>query len=78
VTALVATVVSLATYDARRDVDPGRWVGPGDAWTRTMVPTARWATDELCGADLPCRQAVRSDTRTMCLHVRISEDGVEC
>ncbi len=30
-----------------------------------MVPNARWATDQLCGADLPCRQAVRSDTLTM-------------
>ncbi len=43
-----------------------------------MVPNARWATDEPCGADLPCRQAVRSDTLTMCLHVGITEDGVEC
>jgi hypothetical protein len=126
VAALVATVVFLATYDARRDIDLGRWVDAGDAWTRTVVPTARWATDELCGADLPCRQAVRSDTLTMyrfadrddavaaarrfageahlsgwivvrfepgavtrsqrselaagldCLHVGITEDGVEC
>jgi hypothetical protein len=126
VAALVAAVVFLATYDARRDVDLGRWVGAGDAWTRTMVPDARWATDELRGADLPCRQAVRSDTLTMyrfadpddavaaarrfageapvsgwivvrfgpgaltrsqrsefaagldCLHVGITEDGVEC
>ncbi len=114
VAALVATVVSLATYGARRDVDLGKWVGAGDAWTRTMVPDARWATDELRGADLPCRQAVRSDTLTMyrfadrddavaavrrfageahlsggtvvgffaagrdCLHVGITEDGVEC
>ena len=65
VVALVAAVVFLATYDARRDIDLGRWVGAGDAWARTMVPNARWATDELCRADLPCRQAVRSDTLTM-------------
>ena len=31
VAALVVTVVSLATYGARRDVDLGRWVGAGDA-----------------------------------------------
>ena len=30
-----------------------------------MVPNARWATDELCGTDLPCRHAVRSDALTM-------------
>jgi hypothetical protein len=65
VAALVAAVVLLATYDARRDIDLGRWVGAGDAWTRTMVPNARWATEDLWGADLPCRQAVRSDTLTM-------------
>jgi hypothetical protein len=124
--ALVATAVFLATYDARRAIDLGRWVGAGDAWTRTMVPNARWATGELCGADLPCRQAVRADTLTMyrfadrddavaaarrfageaylsgwivvrfepgaltsaersefavgldCLHVGVTEDGVEC
>ena len=93
---------------------------------RSMVPNARWATDALCGADLPCAQAVQADTLTMyrfadrqdaiaatrhfagesylsgwivvrfepgaltraqrsefaagldCLHVGITEDGVEC
>lgn len=93
---------------------------------RSMVPNARWATDALCGADLPCTQAVQADTLTMyrfadredaiaatrhfagesylsgwivvrfepgaltraqrsefaagldCLHVGITEDGVEC
>ena len=65
VAAVIAAVVFLATYEARRDIDLGRWMGAGDPWTRTMVPNARWATDELCDADLPCRQAVRSDTLTM-------------
>ena len=30
-----------------------------------MMPGARWATDELCGSDVPCMQAVTSETLTM-------------
>ncbi|MGY1737933.1 hypothetical protein [Geodermatophilus sp. SYSU D00684] len=52
-------------YGGREHIDLGSWVGAEDAWTQSMVPGARWATDELCGADLPCRQAVQSDTLTM-------------
>ncbi len=52
-------------YGGREDVDLGRWVTADDPWTRSVLPGARWATDELCGADLPCVQALRSDTLTM-------------
>lgn len=40
-----------------------------------MMPGARWATDELCGAALPCTQAVQSDTLTM-LRFAEREDAV--
>ena len=30
-----------------------------------MMPGARWATDQLCGSELPCIQAVEPDTLTM-------------
>jgi hypothetical protein len=52
-------------YGGREHIDLGGWVGAEDAWTQSMMPGARWATDELCGADRPCRQAVQSDTLTM-------------
>ncbi|SDM93063.1 hypothetical protein SAMN05660642_03607 [Geodermatophilus siccatus] len=65
VAALVAAAAFVVTSDPRRDIDLGAWVEPGDSWARTAMPNARWATDELCGGDLPCRQAVRSDTLTM-------------
>lgn len=52
-------------YGGRQDIDLEAWVGAEDAWTQSMVPGARRATDELCDADLPCIQAVRSDTLTM-------------
>ena len=63
--ALVAVVVFLATFDGRRLIDLGAWVGAQDPWRQSVVPNARWATDELCDADLPCTQAVQSDTLTM-------------
>ncbi len=62
---LAALVVFLVTYDGRKAIDLGGWVGAEDAWTQSMMPNARWATDELCDADLPCSQAVQSDTLTM-------------
>ena len=65
VAAVVATAVLLGTHDARRDIDLGSWVEARDAWTRSVMPGARWATDELCSPGLPCTQAVRSDTLTM-------------
>lgn len=61
---LVAAGIGL-TYDGRRDVDLVRWVGTEDAWTQSRMPGARIATDELCGAELPCVQALTSETLTM-------------
>jgi hypothetical protein len=53
-------------YDGRQDIDLDRWVGPQEGgYGGEMMPNARWATDELCGDDLPCIQAVTSDTLTM-------------
>jgi hypothetical protein len=52
-------------YDGRQDIDLGSWVGPQSAYDREMMPNPRWATDELCGGELPCIQAVTSDTLTM-------------
>ena len=52
-------------YGGREHIDLGSWVEADDAWTRDLMPGARWATDELCGSDLPCIQAVRSETLTM-------------
>ena len=53
------------SYGGRAHLDLDTWVGAEDSWTRTAMPGAAWATDELCGTDLPCVQAVRSDTLTM-------------
>ena len=52
-------------YDGRQNIDLAGWAEPQTAWEREMMPGARWATDELCGADLPCIQAVTSETLTM-------------
>ncbi|MGY1795151.1 hypothetical protein ACI796_14330 [Geodermatophilus sp. SYSU D00525] len=52
-------------YGGREHVDLGSWVRAENPWTESVVPGARWATDELCGADLPCIQAVRAETLTM-------------
>lgn len=52
-------------YGGREHVDLGGWVEREDAWTERMMPNARWATEELCGPELPCMQAVQSDTLTM-------------
>ena len=52
-------------YGGRQHIDLDRWVGAEDAWTQSMMPGARRATDELCDADFPCIQAVQSDTLTM-------------
>jgi len=65
VAAVVAVTVFLISYDGRKDIDLGGWVGTEDSWTRSMMPGARWATDELCGSDVPCMQAVMSETLTM-------------
>lgn len=52
-------------YDGRQDIDLAGWVAPRDAYNRSMMPASRWATDELCDAELPCIQAVTSETLTM-------------
>ncbi|WP_040337644.1 hypothetical protein [Candidatus Blastococcus massiliensis] len=116
----------VATYDGRQRIDLAGWAETRHAWDREMMPGARWATDELCTDDLPCDQAVTSETLTMyrfadhadavaaarrfageayksgwivvrfepgaltadqrldfvsvldCIHVGVTEDGVEC
>jgi hypothetical protein len=52
-------------YGGREHIDLSRWVGVEDTWTQAMMPRARWATNQLCGGDLPCTQAVQSDALTM-------------
>jgi hypothetical protein len=52
-------------YGGREHVDLGRWVQTGDPWTESLMPGARWATDQLCTWEVPCMQAVQSDTLTM-------------
>ncbi|MGY1812866.1 hypothetical protein [Blastococcus sp. SYSU D00820] len=63
--AAVAFVLLIVVHDGRRTIDLGRWVGADDDWTRSVMPGARWATEELCGPELPCLQAVRAETLTM-------------
>ncbi|WP_147251429.1 hypothetical protein [Blastococcus sp. TBT05-19] len=55
----------VAGYDGRKHIDLAGWAEADDAWTREMMPGARWATDELCSDELPCDQAVTSETLTM-------------
>jgi hypothetical protein len=67
---LVGALVLLAIWafmlhDPREDIDLAGWVGSGDSWHESMMPSSRWATDELCDAELPCIQAVTSETLTM-------------
>ncbi len=70
---LVLVAVGLAAWfawamfinDPRRDIDLSAWVNQDDAFHRELMPGARWATQELCGDELPCIQAVRSETLTM-------------
>ena len=63
---LVAVLAYLFVfYDGRQEIDLAGWVGPQSAYDREMMPNPRWATDELCGDELPCIQAVTSDTLTM-------------
>ena len=60
----VLGVVLLVTRDARRDLVLSDVVG-GDAWSRSLMPEMRWATDEVCDVELPCVEAVTSETLTM-------------
>jgi hypothetical protein len=52
-------------YDGRQDIDLEGWVGPQSAFDREMMPNPRWATEAVCDDDVPCIQAVTSDTLTM-------------
>ena len=64
--AFVAALTWLVVFhDGRESIDLERWANPQDAWTQELMPGARWATDELCGPEFPCIQAVTSDTLTM-------------
>jgi hypothetical protein len=60
-----ALVWAFLVHDGRKDIDLGLWVGAEDAWTQSVMPGARWASDELCSDELPCIQAVTSETLTM-------------
>ena len=60
--AVTLFVWAMLFYDGRVNVDLGSWAD-GDGFGFT--PGARWATDELCGSDVPCIQAVTSETLTM-------------
>ena len=64
-TFVAAFVWLVVGYDGRQDIDLGAWAHPQDDWTRSMMPGAHWATDELCDPDFPCIQAVTSATLTM-------------
>ena len=69
--ALVLSVVCglfvflLVFYDGRQHVGLGRFVESQEPWDRQFMPNARWATDELCGDELLCIEAMTSDTLTM-------------
>ena len=58
--------VMLVFYDGRQDIDLTPWAEQQEGgYGSEMMPNLRWATDELCTRDLPCIQAVASDTLTM-------------
>jgi hypothetical protein len=65
ITALIAVAVAAYlwfwTYDGRQDIDLRRFVENDSPF----MPGAHLATEELCGPELPCSQAVDSDTLTM-------------
>ena len=63
--AVAAWHVLIASHDGRQDIDLRRWVEAEDPWTQAVVPGARWATDELCDDEMPCIQAITSETLTM-------------
>ena len=60
----IGAVAFAATYEGRGDLLIDDIVG-SDPWSRQMVPGAREATDEFCGARLPCLEALTSETLTM-------------
>ena len=62
--AVTLFVWAMLFYDGRQDIDLDSWAS-GDNYYGYLMPGARWATDELCGSDVPCIQAVASETLTM-------------
>jgi hypothetical protein len=62
--AVLLFVWAMLFYDGRQDIDLADWA-EGDGFSADLMPGARWATDELCGSDVPCIQAVTSETLTM-------------
>lgn len=63
--AVVLLLVLAVGYDGRKHLDLASWAEPRDTWTAELMPGADWATDDLCDEELPCIQAVESDTVTM-------------
>ena len=64
--ALVAYAASgELAYGGRKHIDLESYVEDQSSYDRSVMPGARWATDELCDAERPCIQAVESDTLTM-------------
>ena len=61
--AVALFIWAMLFYDGRQDLDLERWADGAESGD--MMPGARWATDELCGSDVPCIQAVTSETLTM-------------
>ena len=51
--------------DGRKTIDLATWAESGDAWAKSVMPGRRLATSELCTAQIPCIQALTSDTLTM-------------
>ena len=60
--AVVLFIWAMLFYDGRQNLDLESWANGAESG---FMPGARWATDELCGSDLPCIQAVTSETLTM-------------
>ena len=60
----IGAVAFAASYEGRGDLLIDDIVG-ADPWSREMVPGAREATDEFCTAELPCVEALTSQTLTM-------------
>lgn len=58
-------VVAGVWPDTRKDIDLTTWLEPGDAWAESVMPGRRLATSELCTSQLPCLQALSSETLTM-------------
>ncbi|MDT0278318.1 hypothetical protein [Blastococcus goldschmidtiae] len=62
--AVAGFVWAMFFYDGRQDIDLAPWA-EGERYSSELMPGARWATGELCDSDLPCFQAVASETLTM-------------